>query len=182
MAEAGDERAESLFDLVLPGGGDASESPTVERIESGDDFESALGIAEATSEFEEAFVGFGSGVAEEDLAGADELDEGESEMGLGSVMVEVGGMDEGLGLLDESVGDCRMSVAEGADGDAAAEVEVVFAGEIPELAAGTVAEGQVEASVGGHDILGIECADVGVLILDDVEGGRSGVSHLGEGD
>jgi hypothetical protein len=78
MAEAGDERAESLFDLVLPGGGDASESPTVERIESGDDFESALGIAEATSEFEEAFVGFGAGVAEEDLAGADELDEGES--------------------------------------------------------------------------------------------------------
>jgi hypothetical protein len=100
-------------------------------------------------------------------------------MGLGSVMVEVGSMDKGLGLLDESVGDCRMSVAEGAYGDAAAEVEVVFAGEIPKVAAGTVAEGQVEASVGGHDVLGIECADVGVLILDDVEGGRREVSHLG---
>ena len=40
-----------------------------------------------------------------------------------------------LGLLDERLGDGRMRVAEAADGDAAAEVEIALAGDVKNIAA-----------------------------------------------
>ena len=45
-----------------------------------------------------------------------------------------------------------MGVAEGADGDAAAEVEEPFAADVPDVAAAAAGEGQVEAPVAGHDV------------------------------
>ena len=56
-------------------------------------------------------------------------------------------------LLDQRLGDGRVRVAERADGDAAAQIQVAPPGHVVEVAARAVAEHEVEAAVAGHDVL-----------------------------
>ena len=135
VGEAFEERAEAGFDLFLAGGGDAAEGSAVEAVVEGDDAAArgAVGfrgeVAEFASEFEEGLVGFGAGVAEEALAWRfhDGFDEEAAEFALAADLVPVGAVDEALALFGEGGGDGRGAMAEGADGDAAAEVEELAA-------------------------------------------------------
>lgn len=61
---------------MLTGGGDASESAAVKGLVEGDDFGASLPtnrvgcvVAETTGEFNEAVIGFGTGVCEKGFAG-----------------------------------------------------------------------------------------------------------------
>lgn len=135
VGEAFEQGAEAGFDLILAGGGDAAEGSAVEAVVEGDDAAArgAVGfrgeVAEFASEFEEGLVGFGAGVAEEALAGRfhDGFDEEASEFALAADLVPVGAVDEAVALFGEGGGDGRWAMAEGADGDAAAEVEELAA-------------------------------------------------------
>ena len=177
VAEAGDEGVEALLHLVLSGGGDAAERPAVERIDGGEDLESAFVVAKLAGELVEAFVGLGARVAEEDLAGGEVLDEGLGETALRFLIVEIGDVDEPPGLFDERLGDLGVGVAEGTDGDAAAKVEITFPADIPDVAACPVAQGEIKAPIAGDDELVEQRTDFGVPVLNDGRLDWNNVSH-----
>jgi hypothetical protein len=81
------------------------------------------------------------------------FDDEAGELGLLFDAVPVGDVDEGAGLEGDGVGDFGVGVAEGADGDAAGEVEVFFAGAVPEVGAFTALRPDGEAAVIGEDVL-----------------------------
>jgi hypothetical protein len=76
-------------------------------------------------------------------------------------------VDEFLRLLDERLGDGWMRMAEAANRDAAAEVEVTFARDIKNIAAAAMAQHEVEASVTGHDVFIEQLADVRKLVVNN---------------
>lgn len=166
VGEAGDQGLEPVLVLRLAGGGHRGEGASVEGIAHGDDAELALGGAPFAGEFEEAFVGFGAGIAEEDLA-AETGDFGDfrGEAGLDFVDEEVGAVHEAGGLVADGGDDVRVAVAGVADGDAGHAVEVFLAGFIPEAAV-LAADHDGAGLVGGHDEAGVE-----------VRGGGGGVIH-----
>ena len=167
MPEAGDQRLETFLHFLLTGGGDAGEGAPVKGVVSGEDLEAAFVVAEFAREFVQALVGFRAGVAEEDLAGRKMLYDALGEPALWFVVIEIGDVQEFLGLFREGGGDFRMRMAEGAHGDAAAEVEVAPAIHIPDVAAGTAGEREIEARVGGQDVFREEFADGLELIPHD---------------
>jgi hypothetical protein len=126
---------ETVFDLILSGGGDASEGSTVEGVEGGDNFEAALLMTKAAGEFEEPFVGLAAAIREEDLARGQMFDDLLCQASLRFVIIEVRHVNEPLRLLDEGLRDLGIGVAEGTDGDAAAEIEETPAAHVVEVAA-----------------------------------------------
>ena len=98
-------------------------------------------------------------MAKKTFARADALDEfgGEPALRLGEI--QIGDVDQFLRLLDERLGDGRMRVAEAAHGNAAAEVEIAFAGDIKNITARAVAQDEFKASVAGHDVFREQLAD-----------------------
>ena len=80
-------------------------------------------------------------------------------------------------MFDEGFGDLGVGVAEGAHGDAAAEVEVTLAADVPDVAAGPVAEGEVKAPVAGNDELVEQRTHLGVPVLNDGRRDWNNVSH-----
>src|SRR5690606_32956335 len=68
LAEARNRRFEPLFDLGLPRGGDAGEGAAVEGVGGGEHLVTALVVAELAGELEQALVGLGARVGEEDLS------------------------------------------------------------------------------------------------------------------
>ena len=137
LPEARHHRFKPLLDLLLAGRGDARERPAVEGIERGDDLEPAFVVAELAGQLEQAFIRLDAAVAEEAFAGADEADQRLRQPALRFVVIEIRGMDELARLLDQGLGDGRMSVAERADRDAAAQIEVTPARDVIEIAART---------------------------------------------
>ena len=67
--------------------------------------------------------------------------------------VPIRDVDEGAGLVGDGVRDFRMGVTERAHGDAASEVEVFFAGAVPEVRAFTALRPDRKAAVVGQDVL-----------------------------
>ncbi len=119
----------------------------------GEDFESVVGLPVAAGEFDESVVGFGTGVTKKGLAGllgdffANEL----GEFGLLRDMVEVGAVEEGLGLIGNGLGEVGVAVSEGAGGDAGAEVEELVVVLVPDVCALASGNGDGEAAVGVED-------------------------------
>ncbi len=70
-------------------------------------------------------------------------------------------------LLDQGVRDGPGRVAQREDGHAAAEVEITPARDVPDLAAGAVAQDEVEAAVGRHDVLLEQRLDLRGFIADN---------------
>ena len=146
-------RLKPLLDLLLAGRGDAGERAAVEGIERGDDFEAAFVVAELAGQLEQALIGLDAAVAEEAFAGADEADQRLRQPALRLVVIEIRGVDELARLLDQRLGDGRVSVAERTDRDAAAQIQVTPARDVVEIAARPVAQHDVEAAITGHDVL-----------------------------
>src|SRR5579885_1147628 len=115
MPETRHRRLEAFFNLFLAGGGDGRKRPAMEGIDGGDDFKTALVVAEFAGELEQALVGLDAAVGKETFAGADEVDERLRESPLRSVIIKIGNMDELARLLDQGLGDGRGRMAERAD-------------------------------------------------------------------
>ena len=152
VPEAGHHRLKTFFDFVLAGGGDAGERPAVKGIRRRQNFKPAFVVAEFARELEQAFVRLRAAVGEKAFARADAFDEfgGEPALRLGEIKIR--DVDQLFRLLDERLGDGRMRVAEAADGDAAAEIQIAFAGDIKNVAARAVAQDEFKAPVAGHDV------------------------------
>lgn len=86
---------------------------------------------------------------------------------LGLLVVQVGHVHQPPRLLDQRLGDFGMGVTQRAHGDTAAQVQVALAGDIPDMAAGAVAQGQVESTVAWHHEALEQLADFLLLILQD---------------
>ena len=84
-------------------------------------------------EFEQAFVGFGAAVAEDDAAGTATQREGVGEFALRLIAIEIADVDELAGLLGDALHPMRVGVADGVDGDTGGEVEVALAGGVPDV-------------------------------------------------
>ena len=145
-------RLETLFDLVLAGGGDAGQRAAVKRIRRRQNFKPAFVVAEFPRQLEQAFVGFRAAVGKKTFAGADAFDEfgGQPALRLGEIQIR--DVNQLARLLDERLGDGRVRVAEAAHGDARAEIEVAFAGDIKQITARAVAEHEVKTPVARHDV------------------------------
>ena len=145
-------RLETFFDLVLAGGGDAGQRPSMKGIRRRQNFKPAFVVAEFAGELEQAFVGFRAAVGKKAFARADALDEFGGQPALRFGEIQVRDVNQFARLLDERLGDGRMRVAETAHGDARAEIEVAFARDIKQIAARAVTEHEVEAAIAGHDV------------------------------
>jgi len=152
VGEAGHEGFEALLVLRLAGGGHGGERPAVERVLHGDDLVPAVHGAPLAGELEEALVGFGAGVAEEDLAAEGESGNLLGQPGLELVVEQVRAVHQRAGLLGDGGDDGGMAVADVVDGDAGHEIEVFLAGVVPDGHARAAHEGE-PGRVGGHDVL-----------------------------
>jgi hypothetical protein len=71
-----------------------------------------------TGEFEQAFVSFGTAVAEDDATRAATLREGMGELALRLIAVEIADVDQLAGLLGDALDPVRVGVADSVDSDA----------------------------------------------------------------
>ena len=108
-------------------------------IEGGDDLKPAFVVTELARQLEQAFIGLDAAVAEEAFAGADEVDERLRQPALRLVVIEIRDVDNLARLLDQSLGDGRVRVAERTHSNAATQVEVTPARNVVEVAARAVA-------------------------------------------
>ena len=167
VPEAGHDRLEAFFHLVLAGRGDAAERPSVKRIDGGKHFKAAFVVTEFARELEETFIRLRAAVGKKTFAGADPFHEFRGQPALRFGEIEIGDVDELLRLLHQRGGDGRVRVAEAAHGDAAAEIQVAAAGHVKQIAARPVAEDEFEATVAGHNVACEQFADGLVLIAHD---------------
>ena len=121
--EAGQQRTEAFLDLLLRRGGHAAEGAAVESLLGDDDsdadsFRARLTLAMEAGEFQQAFVGFGAAVAEDDATRAATLREGMGELALRFIPVEIADVDKLAGLLRDTLDPVRVGVADSVDSDA----------------------------------------------------------------
>ncbi len=160
-------RLETFFDFFLAGGGDAGERPSVKRIGRGQNFKPAFVVAEFSRELEQAFVRLRAAVGEKNFSSADAFHNFRRQPALRFGEIQIGNVDQFSRLLDERFGDGRMRVAEAAHGDAAAEIEIAFAGDVENIAACAVAQHEFKAAVAGHDVFRKQLADGFVVVADN---------------
>lgn len=142
MRHLAGQRQEGVAFAGLPGEGEGAQGAAVEAALGGDH----VAPAGAPPDLESGLDGLRAGVGEEDLAGAaEELEEpfGELDGRLGDE--EVGDVAEGGDLVGDGADDGGVGVAEGVDGDAADEVEVLAAVGVPDP--GALAAHQRQAGV-----------------------------------
>ncbi len=87
-------------------------------------------MAEFARQLEQTFICLSAAVAEEALAGTDEPDQGASQAALGFVVVIVLCVDDLARLLDQRLGDGRVGMTQRRNGDAPAQIQVAFAGDV----------------------------------------------------
>ncbi len=142
-----DERAEAAAIFLLAGERDGGDGPAVEAALEGDDLD-AIGATFddrliALGQLDRGLVGFGAGVAEEDARrahGVGTLGDGARAQDLVLVPIEVRDVDELHRLLGDGGGEPEVRVAERRGRDAAGQVEVAIAGDVPHLAAGAATQ------------------------------------------
>src|SRR2546423_412449 len=144
---------------------------------SSDDFKTAFVVAKFPGELEQTLVGLDTAVAKEAFAGTDQAHEGLSQPALRFVIIKVRNVDQLARLLNERLGDRRMGVAERADGDTAAQIEVAFAGNIIDITARPVTEHNVETAITRHHILVKKRLHGGDIIADNGRWRRENFLH-----
>ncbi len=158
VAEAGHERREAGLDPRIAGGGQGRQGAAVEGAFGTDDGR-PLTLAPALSGpaaggLDQGLVSLGSAVAEHHAVEPRELDEQLGGVGLGADVEIVARMQQRAGLLADGLGQHRVGMTEGADGDAGEEVEVAAPLAIPKVAALTADEGEGQSlAVVLHQVL-----------------------------
>ena len=160
-------RLEPFFHLVLAGGGDAGERPAMKGIRRRENFKPALVVAEFPGQLEQTFIRLRAAVGEKAFARADALDDFSREPALRLGEIQIRDVNQFFRLLHQRLRDGRVRVAEAANGDAAAEVEVAFAGDIENVAASAVAQREIKASVAGHDVFAEQIAHGLELVVNE---------------
>ena len=108
-------------------------------------------MTEFARQFDQRFVGFRAAVAEKDFARPGQPDDPLRQPALPFVVVEIGTVDEDIGLPGQRFPDGGMRMAQAVDRDAAAQVEIFPALVVPDMPA--LAPRQRESPVDGrHDI------------------------------
>ena len=129
--------------------------PAVEAAFEGDDAV-ALGMAVRrlvlADDLDDAFHRLGAGIGEEHQVGKAQRAEPVGEPLALLDPIEVGDVNDLLGLLGDRFHQARMRVAERVDGDAGAEIEVALAAGREQPAALAPLEGDVDARVGRHHV------------------------------
>ena len=167
MSESFHHGLEALLHLLLTGGRDAAQRAPVEGVHRCEDFEAAFVVTKLPGRLEETLVGLGSGVAEKHFARGQMADQALGQSALGLLVIQVGDVYQPPGLFHQRLGDFGVGMAQRAHGDTAAQVQVALAGDIPDMAAGAVAQGQVESTVAWHHEALEQLADFLLLILQD---------------
>src|SRR6478735_4152083 len=139
--------------------GQRAHGATVERALGRDE----PGAAGPAGELERGLVGLGAGVAEEDarvVGPAEEADEAlrQGDLRLGGE--EVGDVAEGAELGGDGLDEGGVGVAEGVDGDAAEQVDVLLAVGVPHVRTLPAGERQHRRAEGVHDRAGVALLDV----------------------
>ena len=153
VAKSRNARAESLLDLLLSSGRNASQGAPMKGIEGGENLEPALIVSELARQLEQPFIGLAAAITEETFARPEQAYQRLGQPALLFVIIKVRHVNELARLLDQGLGDCRVRVAQRSDGDAAAQIEITLAGHVIDVAARAVAQDQVEPPVAGDDIL-----------------------------
>src|SRR5208283_4160087 len=73
-------------------------------------------------------------------------------------------MNQFFGLFDERLGDGRMRMAQTAYRDAAAEIQIAFAGDVINITSGAMAQREFKAAVARHYVLREQFAD-GLVVI-----------------
>ena len=111
--EAGQQWTEAFLDFLLRRGGHTSKGTSVESPLSDDDadagaFGARLTLTMETGELQQAFVGFGTTVAEDDASGAATQREGVGQLALRFIPVEIANVDKLAGLLGNALDPCLL--------------------------------------------------------------------------
>ena len=152
LAKTGHHRFETLFNFLLPRRRDPREGPAMERTVGRNNFVTLFAVAKFARQLEQPFVRFRTAVAKETTARPDQPNECFRELGLRLGEIKIGDVEELSRLLEQRVGDLRIGVAQGANRDATAEIEIAPARHIPDVTSLAVIERQIEARVGRDDI------------------------------
>ena len=124
----------------------------MERAVGRQDFVASLVVSEFSGQFVKSFVCFRAAVAKKAASRRDQPNECFREQCLRFCEIKVRDMEELPRLLEQRVGDFRIRMTEGADRDAAAEIEVAFSGDIVNVAPFAVVESQIETGVGWNHV------------------------------
>ena len=178
MPKARHHRSETFLDLGLARGGDAGQRAAMKGIFGRQNFVAALVMAEFPREFEEALVGLAAAVAKENLARPEEADQLLGQEALRLLVIKIGNVRELARLLDQRGDDVGRGVAQSADGDAGAEVQVAFAVDVPDARAFAALQGEVEPPVGRDDVFAEPLLDGLQLVPDDRGRWWQDVSHF----
>ena len=138
--------------------GERAHGATVERALGGDE----PGAAGPAGELERGLVGLGAGVAEEDARVVGPAEEADEALGQGDLRLggeEVGDVAEGAELGGDGLDEGGVGVAEGVDGDAAEQVDVLLAVGVPHVRALAAGERQHGRAEGVHHGAGVAVLD-----------------------
>ena len=114
----------------------------------------ALVMAELARDLERSLVGFQTGVAEEHVLHAGDLDQLGSQHFLAGHVVVVGAVDHLAHLFLQGGDQLGVRVAQGVDGNAAQTVQVLLAVHVPHAAASAMRHRDRQAAVSVHDVGG----------------------------
>ena len=156
VAEAGENGREAFFDFLLTGSGDASKGPAVEGFIEADDLRARLaalrvgGVMPKTpSKFDKPIIGLGAGIGEKGFPrNLDEVGDELGEVGGGLGMVKIGNVNEGARLFLNGVDHHGMAMAEGADRNTSAKVEVALTLIVPHAGTFPFDQSKRKAGVG----------------------------------
>ncbi len=157
IAEAGQQRIETLLDFRLTGGGHRTERAAVERLQEGDHLVTLRTVslrafaAEAAGGFDQAVIRLGAGIGEEDfprkahVVGVDFL----GKFGLERILIEIGNVHQLAGLVADRFDEFRVAMTERTHGDAHAEIQIAFSRFVPQPRTGASHGDQRKAAVSG---------------------------------
>ncbi len=152
--ESARQRLEALACLVAGRGRERCERASVPGALHDDRLRLGLAVLVAIQahELQCAFVGLGSGVAEEDFLQTRQRAQAVGELFLLAHTVDVRRVDQSTDLLSQRGDQARMRVAEAVDGDASQRIEIFFALLVEEPCTLAVGEGDREPVVGVHQV------------------------------
>ena len=120
----------------------------VKGILRGQNFKPAFVVAETPRQFVKALVGLGPAVAKEDFSRPDPPRQFLRQPPLRLVIIEIGNMPEPPRLLHQGLRDLRVGVAQRANRDPAAQIQVTFAVDVPNPGAFAPFQHHVETGIG----------------------------------
>jgi len=132
------QRFETFGVLGLAADGHGEQGTAVEGVQAGHDARllvAELGMGDFTGQLQGRFVGFRAGIAEESAVGEGGFRQGQGQAQDRLIGVAIAQVPQGIGLLGQGFHHNRVAVAQGSDGDAGGEIQVMLAVLVPQVQA-----------------------------------------------